>query len=76
LHDKAHNSGRNIATGNPYKDLVADLQKRCVQVELFGATAKVYGRVNEDLLPGIKVNTDAMARTTQLVQEGFVKMTE
>jgi len=28
------------------------------------------------LLPGIDVNTDAMARTTQLVQEGFVKITE
>jgi hypothetical protein len=29
-----------------------------------------------DLLPGVKVNTDAMARTTQLVQEGFVKISE
>ena len=26
---------------------------------------------NADLLPGIKVNTDAMARTTQLVQQGL-----
>ncbi|MBV8525347.1 MAG: DsrE family protein [Acetobacteraceae bacterium] len=76
LHDKAYNSDRNIATGNPYKDLVADLQRRGVQVELCGATAKVHGWGNEDLLPGIKINTDAMARTTQLVQEGFVKMTE
>jgi hypothetical protein len=24
----------------------------------------------------IKINTDAMARTTQLVQEGFLKITE
>jgi intracellular sulfur oxidation DsrE/DsrF family protein len=76
LHDKGYDSDRNIATGNPYKNLIADLQKRGVQVELCGATAKVHGWANEDLLPGIKVNTDAMARTTQLVQEGFVKMTE
>lgn len=76
LHDKAYNSDRSIATGNPYKDLVSDLQKRGVQVELCGATAKVHGWSNEDLLPGIQVNTDAMARTTQLVQEGFVKITE
>ena len=76
LHDQAYNSDRNIATGNPYKDLVADLQERGLQVELCGATAKVHGWGNEDLLPGIRVNTDAMARTTQLVQEGFVKMTE
>jgi hypothetical protein len=27
-------------------------------------------------LADIKVNTDAMARTTQLVQHGFVKITE
>jgi hypothetical protein len=26
--------------------------------------------------PRIKVNTDAMARTTQLVQQGFMKITE
>jgi hypothetical protein len=33
-------------------------------------------RGNEDLLPGIKVNTDAMSRMSQLVQEGFVQNTE
>lgn len=76
LHDAAYNADRNIATGNPYKDLVADLMKRGVRVELCGATAKVHGWGNADLLPGIKVNTDAMARTTELVQQGFVKITE
>ena len=63
-------------TGNPYKDLISDLQKRGVKVELCGATAKAHGWGNEDLLPDITVNTDAMARTTQLVQQGFVKITE
>lgn len=67
LHDMAYNADRNIATGNPYKDLIADLQKRGVKVELCGATAKAHGWGNKDLLPDIKVNTDAMARTTQLV---------
>jgi intracellular sulfur oxidation DsrE/DsrF family protein len=76
LHDAAYNTDRNIATGNPYKRLIADLQKRGVRVELCGATAKVHHWGNIDLLPGIKVNLDAMARTTQLVQEGFVKITE
>jgi intracellular sulfur oxidation DsrE/DsrF family protein len=50
--------------------------KRGVQIELCGATAKAHGWGNADLLPGVKVNTDAMARTTQLVQTGFVKITE
>jgi intracellular sulfur oxidation DsrE/DsrF family protein len=76
LHDDAYNADRNIATGNPYAELIADLQKRGVRVELCGATAKVHGWGNEDLLPDIKINTDAMARTIQLVQQGFVKITE
>ena len=76
LHDIAYNADRNVATGNPYKDLVGDLQQRGVQVELCGATAKAHHWGNADLLPGIKINTDAMARTTQLVQQGFVKITE
>jgi intracellular sulfur oxidation DsrE/DsrF family protein len=76
LHDSAYNADRNIATGNPYKELISELQKRGVQVELCGATAKVHNWGNADLHPGIKVNTDAMARTTQFVQQGFVKITE
>ena len=40
LHDIAYNADRNIATGNPYKELIGDVQKRGVQIELCGATAK------------------------------------
>jgi intracellular sulfur oxidation DsrE/DsrF family protein len=76
LHDQAYNADRKIATGNPYKQLVLDLMKRGVHVELCGATAKAHNYGNADLLPGIPINTDAMARTTQLVQEGFIKMSE
>ncbi|TCU10413.1 DsrE family protein [Rhizobium sullae] len=76
LDDAAYNSSRNIATGNPYKRLVADLIDIGVKVELCGATAKVNGWGNADLLPRIKINLDAMARTIQLVQQGFVKITE
>ncbi|UKJ76707.1 DsrE family protein [Azospirillum brasilense] len=76
LNDVAYNASRNIATGNPYKKLVADLIDVGVKVELCGATAKVNGWGNADLLPRIKINLDAMARTIQLVQQGFVKITE
>jgi intracellular sulfur oxidation DsrE/DsrF family protein len=76
LHDVAYNQDRNITTGNPYKGLVADLVKRGVKIELCGATAKTHNYGNEDLLPDIKINTDAMSRTIQLVQEGFVKISE
>jgi intracellular sulfur oxidation DsrE/DsrF family protein len=43
LHDAAYNADRNITTGNPYKGLISDLQKRGVKVELCGATAKAHG---------------------------------
>jgi intracellular sulfur oxidation DsrE/DsrF family protein len=76
LNDGTYNASRNIATGNPYKDLVADLVKRGVKVELCGATARANGWGNSDLLPDIKVNRDAMARTIELVQRGFVKISE
>jgi intracellular sulfur oxidation DsrE/DsrF family protein len=76
LNDDSYNAERNVATGNPYKLLVAALMERGVRIELCGATARVHKWGNADLLPGVKVNTDAMARTIQLVQEGFVKITE
>ena len=76
LHDKAYNAERNIETGNPYKELIAGLMNRGVHVELCGATARIHHWGNQDLLPGIKVNTDAGARMIQLVQQGFVKITE
>ena len=76
LNDKAYNSERMVATGNPYRQLVADLMNRGVRIELCGATARAHKWGNEDLLPGVKVNTDAMARMSQLVQQGFVQITE
>jgi intracellular sulfur oxidation DsrE/DsrF family protein len=76
LHDEAYNADRMVATGNPYKQLLVELMKRGVEVELCGATAAAHKWGNGDLLPGIKVNTDAMARMSQLVQEGFVQITE
>jgi intracellular sulfur oxidation DsrE/DsrF family protein len=76
LNDKAYNAERMVATGNPYKELVAGLIERGVQIELCGATATVHHWGNVDLLPGIKVNTDAMARMSQLAQEGFIEITE
>ena len=76
LNDERYNRERNRANGNPYKQLVANLMARGVEVELCGATAKAHSWANADILPGIRINTDAMARTTELVQQGFPKMSE
>jgi intracellular sulfur oxidation DsrE/DsrF family protein len=76
LADEAYNADRGITTGNPYRGLLQDLMTRGVRVELCGATAKVHHYGNEDLIPGILVNTDAMSRTIELVQDDFVKISE
>jgi len=76
LDDQTYNTNRHVATGNPYKAVIEGLIAEGAQVELCGATARAMGWGNADLIPGIKVNRNAMARLTQLVQQGFVKITE
>jgi intracellular sulfur oxidation DsrE/DsrF family protein len=76
LDDRAYDAARHVTTGNPYKGLLVGLMNKGVQVELCGATAKAYYWGNEDLLPGVKVNNDAMVRLTQLGLEGYVQIKE
>jgi hypothetical protein len=42
-----------------------------VQIELCGATAAANHWGNADLLPAVKVNTNAMVRVTQLEPKGL-----
>ena len=76
LNDQAYNRNRNIQTGNPFRGLITELMAAGVEVELCGATAKAHGWVNSDTIEGVKVNTDAMARITQLSQQGYVVISE
>lgn len=76
LNDDSYNRDRNITTGNPYKTLVNELMDKGVHVELCGATAAAHGWKNADTMAGIKINTDAMSRLTQLAQQGYVLMAE
>jgi intracellular sulfur oxidation DsrE/DsrF family protein len=71
LNDDSYNTNRHVATGNPYKELLNNLMNLGVQLELCGATAKGNHWGNANLLPGIKVNVNAMVRVTQLEQEGY-----
>lgn len=70
LNDEKYNAGQHVKTGNPYAELVGELMNKGVQIELCGATAAANHWGNADLLPGVKVNTNAMVRVTQLEQEG------
>ena len=82
LNDEAYNANRHVQTGhpvntgNPYAKLLDGLMEQGVQIELCGATAAANHWGNADLLPGVKVNTDAMARVTQLEQQGFTLIYE
>jgi len=71
LNDETYNANRHVATGNPYKKILNGLMEKGVQLELCGATAKGNHWGNANLLPGIKVNVNAMVRVTQLEQQGY-----
>ena len=64
-------TGHPVKTGNPYGKLIAGLMDQGIQIELCGATAAANHWTNKDLLPGVKVNTNAMVRVTELEQKGF-----
>ena len=74
LNDKAYNAYRKVSTGNPYKELIAALMKEGVQIEECAVSMKNHNWTNENLLPGVKVNTGAVGRLIQLVQEGYVQI--
>ncbi|MBV8461346.1 MAG: DsrE family protein [Candidatus Eremiobacteraeota bacterium] len=71
LNDDSYNKNRHVNTGNPYKVLLNDLIAQGVHLELCGATAKGNHWGNSNLLPGVKVNVNAMVRLTQLEQDGY-----
>ncbi|HEY6331831.1 MAG TPA: DsrE family protein [Blastocatellia bacterium] len=76
LDDGPYNAERNVTTGNPYKSQLVELMKHGVQIELCGATAAFHHWSNSEIIPGIKVNTDAMVRLTQLHEQGYAEIKE
>jgi intracellular sulfur oxidation DsrE/DsrF family protein len=71
LNDETYNENRHASSGNRYKELLNGLMQKGVQLELCGATAKANHWGNANLLPGIKVNVNAMVRLTELEQQGY-----
>lgn len=74
LSDRAYNASRNVSTGNPYKQMLAELVADGVQIEECAATMRNHGWTNDDLLPNVKVNAGAIGRIVQLVQQGYVQI--
>ncbi len=74
LNDRAYNAYRKVTTGNPYKEIIAGLLGSHIQIEECAVSMKNHQWGNDDLLPGIKVNSGATGRIIQLVQKGFVQI--
>lgn len=74
LNDKAYNRVRKTRTGNPYARQIVALQAAGIRFEICGQTARDNKWVNDDLLPGVAVNSGANFRIIQLVQDGFVQI--
>ncbi len=74
LNDKAYDAHRKVSTGNPFRKLVADLVAEGVEVEECAVSMRGNGWTNEDLRPGVKVNSGAVGRIIQLVQQGYAQV--
>jgi sulfur-oxidizing protein SoxB len=74
LQDSSYNRVRQVATGNPYREMLAALLRAGVEIEACGNAMETHHFGNADLLPGIRVNEGAMFRTAELVREGFVQL--
>ncbi len=74
LSDRAYNAYRNVSTGNPYKQILAELAAGGVELEECAATMRDHGWTNDDLLPGVKVDGGAISRLIQLTQQGYVQL--
>lgn len=71
LNDQTYNTVRKVKTGNPYKEIVAELIVKKVQIEICAVTMKGNKWTNSDILPNVKVNAGAIIRLIQLNQEGY-----
>lgn len=74
LNDRAYNANRKVSTGNPYKEIIFSLLREGVAIEECAVSMENNGWTNDDLLPGVKVNSGAILRITQLVQQGYIQI--
>jgi hypothetical protein len=71
LNNEACDSDRHVKTGNPFGKFLEGSMKLGMRSELCGATAEANHWGNANLLPGVKVNCNAMVTgVTQLEQQG------
>jgi intracellular sulfur oxidation DsrE/DsrF family protein len=74
LNDASYNANRHVTTGNPYKGMIQQLQQEGVQIEECVNSMRANHWVNEQLLPGVKVNGGAILRIVELEQQGYIQI--
>lgn len=74
LNDSSYNAARHVSTGNPYKATITALVASGIQIEECAESMRGNGWTNKDLLSVVKVNTGAVGRITELVQQGYVQI--
>ncbi len=71
LNDSAYDRVMGTKAGNPWKSLIADLQKGGASIEACGSRMSELGVGNADLLPGVKVDNDGWTRVLELQAKGY-----
>lgn len=74
LEDSLYNARRGVTSGNPYKTMIAELQKAGVRFEICVKAMSEQNIRRQDLLPGVLVNAGANLRMVALMQQGFVRL--
>jgi intracellular sulfur oxidation DsrE/DsrF family protein len=74
LNDEAYNKTRQATSGNPHREMVAELVKRRAQLEICAVSMQSHNWTRDDLLPDIRITTSALLRIIELAQRGFVQI--
>jgi len=71
LTDKSYNKFKNTKTGNPNRDIIEELVKRSVSIELCAQTMKSKRWRDEDIIPCVKIVIGAYPRIIDLQMQGY-----
>jgi intracellular sulfur oxidation DsrE/DsrF family protein len=71
--DKTYNRLMKVSTGNPYKQVLQNIQASGIQTEICVVSMEAQKIAKKDLLPGFKVNGGGLLRVIQLTQKGYTQ---
>lgn len=71
LTDKSYDKFKDTKAGNPNRNVIKELVKRGVSIELCAQTMKSQGWSDEDILPEVKIVVGAYPRIIDLQMQGY-----